>query len=83
VLVGDRFNATRTIEQGIKNELAVLLDQIVDVAKDTTASRQDLRRSDSELSTYHILKYFPAGVDTQCYSGRDKIIKERFQALLA
>jgi hypothetical protein len=41
VLVGDRFNATRTIEQGIKNELAVLLDQIVDVAKDTTVSCQE------------------------------------------
>lgn len=80
---GDRFNPARTIKQGVENELAVLLDQVVDVAKDTTVSCQELRPSDSELSTYHILKYYPAGVDGQRCSGRDRVIKERYKALLA
>lgn len=26
----------RTIEEGIKNELAVLLDKVIDIAEDTT-----------------------------------------------
>lgn len=54
-LVARLKRSVLTIDEGVENELSVLLDQIVDVTKDTAVDRQSWCRKPPFAPTHHMV----------------------------
>lgn len=54
----DTVEAALTIDKSIENELSVLLDQVIDVAKDSAGANVSVDRWSRHNRTYHMVNHF-------------------------